>query len=37
MKQECNKENKKELKETGDSKWAVDLINDSDQIKSQMP
>jgi hypothetical protein len=30
---EMHKENKKEIKETGDSEWAVDLINGSDQIK----
>jgi len=31
-----NKKNKKEVKEIGDSKWAVDLINGPDQIKRQM-
>jgi len=30
-----HKENKKEVKEMGDSKWAVDLINGPDQIKRQ--
>jgi len=31
-----HKENKKEMKETGDSKWVVDFINGPDQIKRQM-
>ena len=30
-----HKENKKEVKEMGDSKWAVDLINGPNQIKRQ--